>query len=418
MKPIVIKTSVYIGALLLSTGISYFIFGRFLSAASQTPQKPVSEVPTTVPGKQTGHLIFEGPVTEVCPINGKLYTQAEKDIWSTRRPLLVMIENHADARPQSGLQNADLVYEAVAEGGITRFMAVYYCGAVKGASNKYDVGPVRSARSYFLDIASEYADYPLYAHVGGANCSAPKDPVTGKSFACTTDKKAQAIEQISDYGWNNKGTWGDLSQFSLSYKVCRREPERTGGIKETEHTMYCSTKEFWNVAADRGLTNITTINNSSWDKSYRSWLFKQADLAVTDGQTDSISFNFWPGYKDYSVTWRYNRSANEYLRTNGSLAHVDFNTQETLTTKNLIVQFVDEKRSIDVHFHNLYKVIGSGKAILFQNGSQEEITWSKANRLSRTIYKDKAGKEVNFVPGMVWIELVPSGNEITYESQP
>ena len=71
-----------------------------------------------------------------------------------------MIENHADSRPQSGLSNADVVYEANSEGGITRLMGIFYCNAVGGVGSNYDVGPVRSARTYFLDLASEYADYP------------------------------------------------------------------------------------------------------------------------------------------------------------------------------------------------------------------------------------------------------------------
>jgi hypothetical protein len=332
---------------------------------------------------------------------------------------MVMIENHTGARPQSGLQNADIVYEAVAEGGITRFMGVYYCNVVSGAANKYDVGPVRSARTYFLDLASEYADYPLYAHVGGANCSAPMDPVTGRQAGpCTTAKKALAVEQISNYGWNNKGTWGDLSQFSLSYKACRREPERTGQVRDTEHTMYCSTSEMYKVAADRGLTNMTLINKTSWDKNYRSWTFKQKDAPADTTSAPQISFDFWPGYKDYSVTWDYDKAANQYLRTNGGQKQIDFNSGEQLYTKNLVVQFAKETSHIDEHGHLLYDVIGTGKGLLFQNGTQQEITWSKANRISRTIFKDKSGKEINFVPGMVWVEILPIGNTVSYEGKP
>jgi len=401
-----------VGLFLIITGISYFLFDTFLptnGSNSITSDNTNQNIADTT--NSSGQVeLYPGPKTEACPINGKLYTKEERAIWETRRPLMVMIENHEDSRPQSGLQTADIVYEAIAEGGITRFMGVFYCGQVAGSeSSKYDVGPVRSARTYFLDLASEYSDYPLYNHVGGANCSAATN-----GGPCTTNKKAQAIEQISSYGWNNQGTWGDLSQFSLSYKACRREPDRTGDERATEHTMYCSTKELWNVAESRGLTNNTTAKKTSWDKNYRSWLFKQTDQASSSPTTTNISFDFWTGYKDYSVNWKYDNSNNIYQRFNGGVAHVDFNTSKTITTKNIILQFTKESRSIDEHLHNLYDVIGSGSGILLQNGDKTEITWSKANRLSRTIYKDKSGKEINFIAGNIWVEILPLNTEVSY----
>ena len=208
----------YFSTYLVVSFVSFLTFAKLMPVTSKSTVTPVEQKTNDV-AKVPGVLSFEGPKTEICPLNGEKFTREEKEIWSTRRPLTVMIENHLDSRPQSGLSNADIVYEAVAEGGITRFMGVFYCNAVKGASNKYDVGPVRSARTYFLDLASEYADYPLYTHVGGANCSAVKDPVTGRQIGpCTTNKKALAIEQIAEYGWNNQGTWGDLSNFLFLIK--------------------------------------------------------------------------------------------------------------------------------------------------------------------------------------------------------
>lgn len=404
------STLVYLSTLILGTFATYWVFNNFLPVKS-APKNNLAGSSQEISGQpvQTGSLVFSGPKTEVCPINGEKFTKEEKDAWSTRRPLLVMIENHADSRPQSGLNNADIVYEAVAEGGITRFMGVFYCNAVKGSTNKYDIGPVRSARTYFLDLASEYSDYPLYAHVGGANCSAatPGGP-------CTTNTKAQAIEQIARYGWNNKGTWSDLSQFSLSYKACRREPDRVGETRATEHTMYCSTKELWNVAEGRGLTNMTVANKSSWDKNFKNWSFSAEDKSLGSSPS-TISFSFW-GDNAYAVKWNYNSSTNTYERSNGGTKAVDFNDQQPLTAKNVIIQFTKESRSVDEHKHNLYDIVGSGSGIYFANGQRQEITWSKSARQSRTIFKDKStGKELNLVPGRVWVEILPVGNQVNYE---
>ena len=405
-----VNTLLYSVTLVLGTFATYWLFNTFLPVKSASPNNLVdnSQQISSQP-VQTGSLIFTGPKTEVCPINGEKFTKEEKDAWSLRRPLLVMIENHVDSRPQSGLNNADIVYEAVAEGGITRFMGVFYCNAVKGAGNKYDVGPVRSARSYFLDLASEYGDYPLYAHVGGANCSAatPGGP-------CTTNSKAQAIEQIARYGWNNKGTWGDLSQFSLSYKACRREPDRVGETRATEHTMYCSTTELWNVAENRGLTNMTVANKNSWDKNFKSWSFTAEDKSLASSPS-TIAFSFW-GDNAYAVQWHYNSSTNTYERNNGGHKAIDFNDQQPLTAKNIIIQFTKESRSVDEHKHNLYDIVGSGTGLHFANGQKQEITWSKSARQSRTIFKDKAtGKELDLVPGRIWVEILPIGNQINYE---
>jgi len=405
--------AIYFGTFISVLIISYFGFGKLLPTSTDITKKTAETISSVK--KQTGVLNFEGPKTAVCPINGELFTTEEQKIWETRRPLLVMIENHSDSRPQSGLNNADIVYEANSEGGITRFMGVFYCNAVKGATNKYDVGPVRSARTYFLDLASEYSDYPLYAHVGGSNCSAPKDPVTGRqSGPCTTNKKAQALEQIADYGWNTKGTWGDLSQFSLSYKACRREEDRTGDVKATEHTMYCSSTELWNVAADRGLTNQTLINKTLWNKNFRSWSFKQVDQPSSTVDARVISFDWW-GDKAYGVTWTYDATQKQYLRQNGGVTAIDFNTKEQINAKNIIIEWVKETRAIDEHVHNLYAVVGTGDAVLLQNGTKTDITWSKPNRTARTIYKDKSGKEINLIPGRTWVEILPLGNKVSYE---
>ena len=228
-----------------------------------------------------------------------------------------------------------------------------------------------------------------------------------------TNKKALAIEQIAEYGWNNQGTWGDLSQFSLPYKVCRREPERIGPDTAMEHTMYCSTKELWNTAADRGLTNETVAKKNSWDKNYKAWKFTASETPATTAS--KISFDFWSGYKDYSVVWNYDLTTNVYLRENGGKVHTDLNTKKQISAKNIVVQFVKEQRSVDEHLHNLYEVIGSGKGLLFQNGVKSEIIWSKASRTARTVFKDGSGKEVNFIPGQIWIEILPLNTEVSYE---
>jgi len=262
---------------LVSTGISYAAF-RFLIgpiAPGLISPLPVEEARSRVD--------LTAPKTEACPLNGKMFTQGEKQIWEGRRPLTVMVENHAEARPQSGLSKVDIVYEAVAEGGITRLLAIYYCGV---AAEDFVIGPVRSARTYYLDFASEYGDYPLYAHVGGANKPGPSN----------------ALGQISDYGWLAKGN--DMNQFSLGFPTFWRDYERLGRPVATEHTMYTTADKLYEIAHQRGL-DAEDDEGDKWDEDYRSWEFK--DDASEKGNVDNIKFNFWSGYQEYEVNWQYNQ---------------------------------------------------------------------------------------------------------------
>lgn len=385
------------GLYLFSAGASYAFFS-FTQRDTQVVETPAPSGETQKNGR---FPVLTGPKDQECPINGAMFTKMEKDLWEKRRPLTVMIENHEDSRPQSGLSKADVVYEVVAEGAITRFLAVYYCGgAAYALKDDYDVGPVRSARTYFLDWASEYGDYPLYAHVGGAGqCNDP-----------TVDPRAKALCQIEKYGWKSKDTRSDLDQFALSFRVCRREPDRLGHSVATEHTMYCSTEALWATAAERKLTNVN-YKNQPWDKNFREWLFKDDSPS---GGSVSPEFDFWKDYKAYSVRWEYDKATNSYKRFNGGQPHVDFNTKEQIATKNIVIQFAQEIVNVDEHKHLLYGTTGSGKALFFQDGKVIEGTWSKKDRSSRTLFYDSKGSEMKFNRGQIWIEVLPKTGKVNY----
>ena len=303
-----------------------------------------------------------------------------------------MIENHQESRPQSGLSKADVMYEAVAEGGITRFLAVFYCGAV---AEEVTIGPVRSARTYFMDFASEYGDYPLYAHVGGANKPGP----------------ANALGQISDYGWLDKGN--DLNQFSLGFPVFWRDYERIGHPVATEHTMYSTSEKLWEVAQKRGLTNVDEEGNQ-WDADFIQWQFK--DEAKLDGRGDvnKIEFSFWKNNPEYTVRWEYQKDSNHYLRFNGGQPQKDLNNDSQLQAKTVIIQFMKEKGPIDEIKHMLYTTTGKGQALIFEDGQVIEGTWTKDKRQSRTKFTNSSGKEISLNRGPIWIEIVPVGNEVQY----
>ena len=343
--------------------------------------------------------------TEICPLNGQLYSKSEKALWETRRPILAMIENDVTVRPQSGLSLADIVYEAVAEGGITRFMGVFYCGAQSDVAR---VAPVRSARIYFVNIAAEY-NTPVYMHVGGANCG--RDESTGQ---CVSNPKAFAIEALAKLGWRKPGGNDFDTTGDIGIPVMKRDYDRfgDGATWATEHTYVGYLPFAWKEAEKRGFTG-KMADDTTWLSGFKTWK-TDANLVATGTPATDIKFEFWKNYSDFAVEWKYDATKKVYLRSNAGVAHMDFDTKEQLSAANVIVQFAKETALGDYGKHLYYDVIGSGTGYLFQNGTATEITWKKTNQKSRTIFSDKSGKEVTLASGKIWVEILPTGNKVEY----
>lgn len=364
---------------------AFFSYTYFLgSQQSIKPQKPVEN--------GSGAVAFDDtlPKTEGCPLNGTLYSKEQRKWWEKHRPLGVMIENHEDSRPQSGISGADVIYEAVAEGGITRFLAVFYC------HDAGQVGPVRSARTYFLDFISEYGDYPLYTHVGGAN----------------TEGLANALGQIEDYGWV---AYSDLNQFSIGFPTFWRDYDRLGHETATEHTMYSTVKKLWDFAKTRGLTNVDKKGNA-WDTKFVPYSFKEDASVKERGVTQDIRLEFWKNYTAYFVDWIYDTESNVYKRSNGGKLQIDRDNKKNITAKNIAVLFMQESNANDGYennLHLLYKTKGTGKASIFKDGRRIDGTWRKENRTAKTQLFDGKGKPIEFNRGTIWFEILPTEGVLT-----
>lgn len=388
---------------LLSTGASFAIFTN-LNKEKTDLQSPVAEQQTKT-SKKKFKIDPSIPRDQECPLNGVMYTKQEKDAWEKRRPMGIMIENHADARPQSGISSADVVYEAIAEGGITRFLSVFYC------QDTDTVGPIRSARVYFIDMIAEYGDHPLYVHIGGANCNEE----TGSG--CENGAQADAQGQLSRIGW--RGPMGnDMDGIAnLSYPTIWHDAERQGREVAWEHTSYSSTDKLWKEGARRGFTNVDK-KDTSWDKEFVKWKFKD-DLTSDKRGTTSAEFAFWPGVanysQSYSVGWKYDLQTNSYLRENGGKSFTDRNDDSQISAKNVVLAFMTEKRANDGYENNqhlLYGTKGTGKAILLQDGKAIEGIWKKAGRFERIKFQNTKGEEISFNRGQIWVEIIPIGTEV------
>jgi len=381
------KKLAYLIVVLIFFSSAFVSYSYFSGSKNVKFTSPFSSYKT--PNGKTATTVPEEPKTEECPLNGEMLGKSLKANWEKRRPMGIMIENHKDARPQSGLSSADIIYEVVAEGGITRFMGVFYC---KDASI---VGPVRSARIYFIRLLQEYGEYPLYAHVGGANTEGP----------------ANALGEIQKLGW---GLYNDLNQFAVPFPYFWRDYERLPN-RATEHTVYSSTTKLWQYAKDKRKLSNVDEDGIKWDKNFVSWKFKDDAKTADRGSVTNISFGFWNSFaSDFQVVWKYNSVSNSYLRNNGGQPHLDKDTGKPLETKNVIVVFAKESPANDGYEggHILYKLTGTGDGYLFQDGKKEEITWEKEDAESRMKFYDNNNKEVSIVRGQVFVEILPIGNKV------
>lgn len=387
-KKALLSIALVVFVYLATAGLSYFIFspGGLASSGLTSPVAPPSK-------SGSGQVVFDEslPKTESCPINGAKYSKQQRVWWEKHRPLGIMIENHEEARPQSGLSFADVVYEVVAEGGITRFLAIFYC------QDAGQVGPVRSARTYFMDFLSEYGDSPLYAHVGGANQPGPAD----------------ALSQINDYGW---GGYNDMNQFAIGFPVFWRDYDRLGHTVATEHTMYSTTDKLWQYAETNRSLKDKGKDGTHWSEGFTPYEFKDDAKEADRGTSQSIHLEFWERDANYFVDWTFDPKTNIYKRANGGAPHLDKNTDKQLEAKNIVVLSMIESSANDGYANNqhlLYRTKGSGKATIFMNGKKINGTWSKKDRTAKTIIKDSNGDPVEFNRGLIWFEILPTDGVIT-----
>ncbi|NQV00168.1 MAG: DUF3048 domain-containing protein [Parcubacteria group bacterium] len=274
-------------------------------------------------------------------------------------PVSVMVENLSSVRPQSGISSASVVYEALAEGGITRFMLVFP-GDKSVASN---IGPVRSARSYYLEWVSEYD--ALYAFSGAY------PPV----LAAVSGLKIKSMNAMYD---GSKYYWRDHS-FSAP------------------HNMFTSSENLGYAVRDKGLEDE--------EAKFRAWKFKdEAALEDRPIEEKTISIDF--SGAAYGVEFRYDRESNNYLRFNAGAEHTDRNTSEQLAPKNVVVYKLPT-RTIDDYGRLEMDVIGEGEATMFSDGVATKGTWKKSSRTDRTLFYNENGEEYEFSRGQTWVDVVP-----------
>jgi hypothetical protein len=283
-------------------------------------------------------------------------TEAEANLY----PVAIMVENMVDSWPQTGLDKANLVIEAITEASIPRFVAFY-------ASNDEikKIGPVRSARPYYLDWANPFA--PLYMHVGGA---------------------PEALQKIRSGKYNLI----DLDQFFWSEYYWRDK------WRYAPHNVYTSSELIKEALTQKGLTTSA---------DYPTWKYKNdLELAKRPEQVNDIKITY--AVQFYKVRWQYNREENNYIRYQNGDIH-KMSDGEWIKAKNVIVQ-INDMSVIDDIGRKKITTIGEGKAWVYRDGEKVEATWKKATINDGLKYYDGKGNEIELNGGTTWIEVIPNAD--------
>ena len=285
------------------------------------------------------------------------------------RPIAVMIDNHDDAWPQAGLQRAYMVYEIIVEGGETRLMALF-----KGADDVEKIGPVRSARHYFIDYAME--NDAIYTHFG-------------ESPQASSDIKKYSIAEID-------------------------------GISEDGTT-------FWRVkdkaAPHNAVTSMKNLIQSAKNKNYR---MTSSEDSVLNYVTDEVNLENGQGAVSVTiphsqlqtVSYEYDEENKVYERFARKEAQVDWDTEEPITVKNIIITFCDNYTLSDTENKGRQglKNIGTFDGYYITNGKAIKIKCIKNARDEKTVYQDLNGNEIDVNDGNTFVHICPTDADVEIEA--
>jgi hypothetical protein len=270
--------------------------------------------------------------------------------------MLAIVENSVSARPQSGLNAADIVYETLAEGGIPRFIALFQ----KNKAEK--VGPIRSARSYFLDISKEY-NLP-FAHCGGSE----------EALVRIKNENLMSMDEMA----NASTYWRD-------------------NTRNAPHNLYTSTEKMRELVKIKNFVKAPTVK-LKFDKIY--WdsdkLSKATDVLLKINKFYSTSYN----YKDGS-----------YIKSMDGKTSTNKEDKVPLAFKNIVVQITSIKLNSD-GLHIDIALVGQGDGYVISNGKFTKMHWSKKDSNSQTRLTDEQGNDLPLSPGNTWWNIVDKSTAI------
>ena len=330
--------------------------GLFFMLRSKPKPVPVAYHPV--------QKIVPKPTPKPVPLTSNLTGLPIADASINDRPVTaVMIENSTFARPQSGLDQAGVVFEAVAEGGITRFVALY-----QDSAPSY-LGPVRSVRPYYIQWLMGFD--AAVAHVGGS---------------------PEALNDLTAWGTKNLDQFVNSSYF---HRITSRY---------APHNVYTSIANLNALEAKLGYGK----------PSYTPLLRKAAAPSATPNAS-SIDFNI-SGYY-YNVHYDYDKTTNTYKRSEAGAPHTEINESGATTqiAPTVVVGLIMHQGIEADDLHSSYDTIGSGQAYIFQDGIVSIGNWHKADAKSNFTFTDTNGAPLALDPGQTWLTALGSASDVTYK---
>lgn len=329
--------------------------------AQTVTQEATTEVPTEPPTKAPS--VVEG--MERSPLTG---------LWVTpeaagRRPFAVMINNVKEAIPQSGIARTEVLYETYVEGNITRLLMVTqdYDGLEK-------IGPIRSCREFYIFFAKEYE--AAYVHFG---------------------RSILAIEQLAKPESNSMdGNYNEYATFRSTDRVA-------------PHNAYSTTAGILGGMAKKG---ISVELPKDFTQPLKFNVFDDEEINIEGGRACTT---FKPGFSYNKPELVYNEEDGLYYRYQFGEKHVDMETGEQLTFKNILVKYVDSHL-----FDNYTPVLnleGSGSGLFITNGQAIDVTWKKDDKLGATTYYYPNGEEIVLNQGRVMVCVIHNTDRDSVEIQ-
>lgn len=292
------------------------------------------------------------------PLTGAEISEADKN----RVVTAVMIENSPAARPQSGLKQSGIVFEAIAEGGITRFLVLYQ------EDQPNIIGPVRSLRPYYVDWLAAFD--PAVAHVGGS---------------------VNALKEIRN------GNYKDIDQFSNAGAYWRATD------RYAPHNVYTSFERLDQLNKSKGFTASQFTGFTRKDDPKK--LAEQLSATQITVPISSVLYN---------SSYAYDAATNSYTRSQGGKPHLD---RESGQIAPKVVVVIEANHSIvqEDGPREQIQTTGSGKAYIFQNGMITQGTWSKTGKKDQLALKDQSAKTIELNRGQTWITVVPTSKAPTWK---
>ncbi len=336
------KLSIILGIILIllvaGGGVSAYYFlnqkDEKPSMATHTDQKPAPE-----------------PVKYYSTLTG---SQVATEATAKQAVTGIMMENSPDARPQSGLKESGVVFEAIAEGGITRFLVLYQ------EQKPQVIGPVRSLRMYYVDWVAGFN--ASVAHVGGS---------------------AAALKEVRN------GNYRDIDQFFNASTYWRATD------RYAPHNVYTSFEKIDALNAKKGYTT----------SEFTGFSRKESTATTPTVSTINVKIS-GPLFNSH---YAYNAATNSYDRSQAGKPHLDREAGQ-ISPRTVIAMKVDQKKVFEDGYREQITAIGSGTAYIFQDGTMQEVTWRKPSKAKQISFTDGAGADVPLVRGQTWITAVPNGS--------